>query len=192
MAKKDIIILNESELREVVKNTIHRLIESRMYRNNLDILSLFNFDSIPEEELRQQYIDLTFTVSSSGYGGKFMGINGEILKEDAITTLSIDETKYQIQSKFHFKDWQFTTQNGCNGVRLVVLYPGIFKNTKLIKKAMSACGWSLAIKGFILKNGMLWRAMSFDPMFQKNVSDEARQNKYLYHWTPIYYYDTIT
>ena len=192
MANKEIVKINEDELREIVKNAFYKTLALTEQKDNLDISSLFKLDSIPEEELKQQYVDLAFTVSSSGYGGRFMGANGKIIKEEATSTLSIDETKRQIQTKFHLKDWQFATQNGSNGIRLVVLYPGIFKNTKLIKDAMMACGWSLAVKGFIFKNRMLWRAMSFDPMFQKDVSSEARQYKYLYHWTPLYYYNVIS
>lgn len=165
MVKKDIIRLNEDELREIAKNAVYKTLTSTAQEDNLDISSLFNIDSIPEEELRQQYVDLAFTVSSSGYGGRFMGANGKIIKEEATSTLPIDETKHQIQTKFHLKDWQFATQNGCNGKRLVVLYPCIFKNTKLIKEAMLACGWSLAVKGYIIKDKMIWRAMSFDPIF---------------------------
>lgn len=173
MSKKEIIELNEDDLKEAIKNTINKTLMSKK-ENNLDISSLFNINSIPEKELKQQYIDLSFIVSSSGYGGNFMGVKGKILKEDATTTLSIDETKRQMQDKFHLKEWQFAVQKGCNGIRLVVLYPGIFKNTRLIKDAMMACGWSLAIKGYIIKDKMIWKAMSFDPMFQKDVSSEAR------------------
>ena len=167
MAKKGIVRLNEDELRVIIKNAVYRTLTSTVQEDNLDISSLFNIDSIPVEELKQQYADLAFTVSSSGYGGRFMGANGKIIKEDATSTLPIDETKHQIQTKFHLKDWQFATQNRCNGIRLAVLYPGIFKNTKLIKEAMLACGWSLSVKGFIIEDKMIWRAMSFDPMFQK-------------------------
>ena len=192
MAKKEVIRLTESELDEMVKNAVTEALATTSQDDNLDISSIFKFNSIPKAELKQQYMDLSFTVSSSGYGGKFMGINGRIIKEDATSTLPIDETKNQMQSKFQFKDWQFATQNGGNGMRLIVLYPGVFKNTKLIKDAMMACGWSLAMKGFIIKDRMLWRAMSFDPMFQKDVSAEARQYGHLYHWTPLYYYNAIS
>lgn len=34
--------------------------------------------------------------------------------------------------------------------------------------------------------------MSFDPMFQKDVSAEARQYNYLYQWTPLYHYNNIS
>lgn len=160
-------------------------------QDKLDIEKLFHIDSIPIEELEDQYIDLSSIVSSSGYGGRFMGTNGKILKEEALSTLSIDETKSQIKDKFQLKDWQFATKNGKNGIELVVLYPGIFKNTKLIKDAMLACGWSVATTGYIFKHMMLWRVISFDPIFQDDVYSEARQYDYLFHWTPLYNYQSI-
>lgn len=186
-----VIHLNERELKRIIKDSVFEATKKPLKVGDIDIRTLFNFDNIPEEELEKQYVDLSFTVSSAGYGGKFMGVNGKILKEEATSTLTIDETRKEIQAKFHLKDWQFATQNGANGIQLVILYPGIFRNTRLIKRAMSACGWSLAVKGHVVKNKMIWRAMSFDPMFQKNVSMEARKYRFLYHWTPLYCYDNI-
>ena len=51
MAKKDIIRLNEDELREIVKNAVYKTLTPAAQEDNLDISSLFNIDSIPEEEL---------------------------------------------------------------------------------------------------------------------------------------------
>lgn len=188
---KDKIIITEDQLKNVIKEAVLKILPTSKKKESLDIEKLFNFSSIPDEELKQQYIDLSFTVSSSGYGGKFIGVNGKILKEEATTTLSVEETKKEIQNKFHIKDWQFSVQKGANGIRLIILYPGIFKNTKLIKDAMLACGWSLALKGHIVKNKMIWRAMSFDPIFQDNVSDEAKKYSVAYHWTPLYNLESI-
>lgn len=158
---------------------------------DIDIRAIFDFDNISDEELEKQYQDLSFIVSSSGYGGHFMGAKGRILKEEATETLSVEETMREIQLKFNFKDWQLATTSVANKIQLVILYPGILKNTKLIKDAMSACGWSLSTKGFIVRNFMIWKAMSFDPMFQEDVSSEARKYKKMYHWTPLYNYDSI-
>lgn len=184
--------INENDLKSIIKECVNRLLYERSDSHNiLDIETLFHFSLIPEEELRKQYVDLSFIVSSSGYGGKFMGVNGKILKEEASSTLSIEETRSQIQSKFNFKDWQFATQVVANNIQLVILYPSIFNNTKLIKQSMAACGWSLAYKNYIVKDKMVWKAMSFDPMFQDNVANEARQFRYLYHWTPSYNFTSI-
>ena len=61
MAKKEILRLNEDDLREIGENAVHRTLVTTEQENTLDISSLFNIDSIPEEELRQQYVDLAFT-----------------------------------------------------------------------------------------------------------------------------------
>lgn len=180
--------INGNKLGQIIAESI-RSVLNRGGSDN--IAALFNLDAIPEEELRAQYVDLAPLVSMSGYGGRFMGMKGKILKEDASETLSIDETKKEMQSKFHFKDWQFAEQQGANGIRLVVLYPGIFKNTKLIQQAMEACGWSVSTREYAWHNHMLWRMISFDPIFQDNVSGQARRFRYLYHWTPENNWDSI-
>ena len=133
---------------------------------SVDIEGLFHFNSVPEEELKEQYMGLDFAVASSGYGGRFMMANGKMLKEEALSTLSIEETKRQMQAKFNLREWQFATLSVADGgVRLVVLYPGIVQNTRLITDAMSACGWSSAARGHIVKSKMMWKAMSYAPIF---------------------------
>jgi hypothetical protein len=133
---------------------------------SVDIEVLFHFNSVPEEELKEQYMGLAFAVASSGYGGRFMVVNGKMMKEEASSTLSIEETKRQMQAKFNLREWQITTLTAMDGgVRFVVLYPGIAQNTRLITDAMSACGWSLAAQGDCVKSKMMWNAMSFAPIF---------------------------
>ena len=102
MEKKDTIKLNESDLRRIIKDSVDKTFSQTRPKTNMDIVSLFNLDSISDEELESQYVDLAFTVSSSGYGGKFMGANGKIIKEEATMTLSVEETRKEIQNKFHF------------------------------------------------------------------------------------------
>lgn len=188
---KNLVKLTETRLVDIIREVISKTSQAQNEENNIDIEKIFHLSSIPDNELRKQYIDLSFTVSSSGYGGKFMGVNGDILKEDATETVPIEETCRQMRSKFNLKEWQVAEQTVANGIRLVILYPGIFKNTRLIKNAMLACGWTLAFKGFAFKDGMLWRAMSFGPLFQDDVSDETRKYRYLFHWTSLYNLNSI-
>lgn len=173
------------------KKSIMGVFLTKKNQNVINIEKLFNFDRIPEKELEEQYIDLSFIVSSSGYGGLFMSVNGRILKEEAISTLSIENTKEVIKLKFNLKDWQFATQQGTNSIQLMVLYPNISQNTKLIKDAMLACGWSFSVKSYIKENNMIYHAMTFEPMFQNDISTEARQCRYLFHWTPKYNLESI-
>ena len=126
-----------------------------------------------------------FFIEKRNYG------NGRILKEDATATMPVDETRKEISSKFNFKDWQFATRKPANGIELAILYPGIFRNSKHIIQAMSACGWTFSRKNYIVHNNMLWKAMSFDPMFQDDISSEAKGYKHLFHWTPLYNYANI-
>ena len=184
------MLLIYNDFKNIISESLKKIINNGN-ENEIDIIRIFNLNDIPIDEIRYQYRDLSFTVSSSGYGGRFMGNNGQIINEDINSTLSIDETKNEIQSKFKFKDWQFTTQMGANGIELIVLYPGIFKNTSLIKSAMEACGWSVSTKGWAVFNHMLWRAISFDPMFQDDIYNEALKHNFLYHWTPLYNYEQI-
>lgn len=181
----------KEQIRRIIKEALNEAMMETSNNVGLDIERLFHFSEIPTNELASQYCDLSFIVSTSGYGGHFMGTDGRILKEEAHETLSIEETKSEIINKFKFKDWQFATQRGANNIQLVLLYPGILKNSKLLKEAMSACGWSLAYKSHIFKNKMLWRAMSFEPIFQENVANEARKEKFLYHWSPFYNLEKI-
>ena len=55
MANKEIVKINEDELREIVKNAFYKTLALTEQKDNLDISSLFKLDSIPEEELKQQY-----------------------------------------------------------------------------------------------------------------------------------------
>ena len=63
---KDKIIITEGQLKNVIKEAVLKILPTSKKKENLGIEKLFNFSSIPDEELRQQYIDLSFTVSSSG------------------------------------------------------------------------------------------------------------------------------
>ena len=142
------MLLTYNDFKNIISESLKKIINNGN-ENEIDIIRIFNLNDIPIDEIRYQYRDLSFTVSSSGYGGRFMGNNGQIINEDINSTLSIDETKNEIQSKFKFKDWQFTTQMGANGIELIVLYPGIFKNTSLINRL-----WKHVVGLFLLKDGL--------------------------------------
>lgn len=174
--------INKNQLKKIVNETIEKILKTQ---EPLDIEKIFKISSIPIEKLEKQYKDLSFVVSSSGYGGNFLGVDGKIIKENVSNTLSVEETKKQIQNKFKFEDWQVSVEKGANNIQLIVLFPYIGSNTELIKDAMSACGWSIAQEGISKINNMTWLALSFDPMFQDNVSSEMFNYQYVYHWTPF-------
>lgn len=157
----------------------------------IDVYQYFDLDSISLKDLESQYVDLSPIVSMSGYGGRFIAHKGTIINEEVTSTLSFEETKEQLKSKFHLKDWQITSDIQANNIQLIVLYPSIFRNTKLLKNAMAACGWSFASKGIATRGKMIWKVMSFDPMFQDDVGNEMRKSPLVYHWTPLYCLESI-
>lgn len=141
--------------------------------NDLNIELLFHISTIPEDELLHQYVDLSCIVSMTGFGGYFMGADNGILREEATSTLSIEKTREELMRKLLFHGWQITSSNGSNGIELAMVYADSGVNREIIKEAMLACGWTFSkVKPFSVGN-LNWVAMSFDPMFQKNVSSEA-------------------
>lgn len=168
-----------------LKNIVTEIVDSITGRCDVGRLaSTINIDMIPVEDLQKQYIDYSLVE-------KTIRFSNNLIKEDINATLSIDETKEQIQKRFKLKDWQFTSCEGANGVQLIMLCPNIFKNVKLIEKEMLKCGWTISSKETIFRHKMLWNFLAFDPMFQDDISNEVRRYRYLYHWTPLYNYQSI-
>ena len=154
--------INENKLGQIIAVSIKSVLN---WGGSDNIAALFDLDAIPEEELRAQYVDLAPIVSMSGYGGRFMGMRGKIIGTKATSTLSTQETREQIQRKFYLKDWQLSIQEDMNDIRLNIICPVIFKNVKLIRKAMTFCGWKVVDKRYTWHDFMLWRVVSFAPMF---------------------------
>ena len=125
----------------------------------LNIASVFNLGLVPEEEWERQYIELDICATRL-FRPSFMYVgHGKILKGH----FSDERAKRDIQGVFQLKDWQFATVHTANGIRFAVLYPGIRGNTKLLREAISACGWTLTMKGSMVRKGKRWRAMGFEP-----------------------------
>ena len=177
--------MNLKQLQNIIKESIRQVLFEK------DIMDYFDIDNIPEDELRKQYVDFSIFLRNKGFGGRFSTIGGKIISEEANATLSVEETKKEILDKFPLKDWQFCVDDTNEDIKLIVLFPGIFRNSQKIIKAMNACGWYVSTKSFKWVHNMLWQCISFDPMFLNNISNEVRKYRYLYHWTPSYNLESI-
>ena len=173
------------------KEKTHSLIERMEGKPDFDFVKVFGLDNVSMEDLKKQYKDFGYIVCSSGYGGRFMGAEGKILKEEAQATLSIEETKKELLPKFGFESWQLGTTQGAHGIQLAVLIAKLGSNVTLLKDAMAACGWSFSTINETDLGGMTWLGLTFDPMFQDNVENDMRKYHFLYHWTPLYNYEKI-
>lgn len=191
MKGNKIITITLRELKRIISDCIKELLsEQNTHISNFDLKKYFN--SIPINDLRQQYYDLNLFKNVGGFGDRFMLTAEGILKEENSTTLSPDETKSTLCKQFGLKDWQIKEIKGSNGITLMALFPKLGENKELIVDAMAACGWSIGTSEIIEKNDMLWNAMTFEPMQQDMISDTIRfQHRYLYHWTPLANYQNI-
>lgn len=183
------IFLNEKKIKKLIREAIGEIFKEE---SDNDILEkVFHWSLIPDEELEMQYWNLSAMVSMSGYGGPFMGVDGKILKEEATYTMSIYETKQIISQKFKLEDWQIGTLKGMNEISLMFLIPNIDDNIELLNDGMAACGWCYSNSIKVKRKNMDWIALTYDPMFQENVATEAKEYRFLYHWTPEYKYSRI-
>lgn len=191
MKGNKIIKITLRELKRIISDSIKELL-SEQSKKVIDFDLKKYFNSIPINDLRQQYYDLNIFKNVGGFGDRFMLTDEGILKEENSTTLSPDETKSTLCKQFGFKDWQIQEVKGSNGITLMALFPKLGENKELIVDAMAACGWSIGTSQIIEKNDMLWNAMTFEPMQQDMISDTIRfQHRYLYHWTPLANYQNI-
>lgn len=151
-----------------------------------DYNKIFQLDKIPDEELERQYHDFAFDLMCTGFSGKFIYINEELVFDDPQATLSPEEAKNEVMTKLGLADWQIRISNGVNHVRLMILVPTISDNEETMKKAMLACGWTFAARGTLKdNNGRFWIVLNFDPKYQDDETNAAKKIRYLAHWSPM-------
>ena len=178
--------ISKEKLQEIIEKVLKEVLNDASDKKTIsdaDVERIFHLDEIPYEEMEQQYQDLGWMASAKGFGGPFIGDEGKIIKEEATHTLSIEETKEIILYKFNLREWQFDVIQGANGITLAILIPDFGNNIESLNLGMEACGWSYSNQIKVMRFGKNWVALTYDPMFQENVADEARKFEYLYHWT---------
>ena len=182
MGKKEIIRVTEDELREMVQESVAKAMG--MYgEETLRIEDYFDVRSITRKMVMSIATDLRVFLQGQGFGSP-LSSEGELLVEDVNRTLSIKELRVALAG-LGFKKWQIRSFISYNKIRVVLLYADLAKNTDVIINAMTSFGWSkAAISAPTRIEGVVCRAMSFDPMEQKTATKEARRFSELYHWTP--------
>lgn len=179
------------------RNILKEYAETRIKENKEQFWdNIIDLNKIPIEKLKKQYCDLELKAMGTGFGHVFYdGPNGKILKEEAKYTLPYDKTVEELKRLFKLEDWQtkmhVDTNSAANNIQLIVVFAEISQNKELIKDTMLNCGWTIAQEYPKTINGMRWTFMSFDPMFQDDVTEEALSHTFLYHITPLYNRENI-
>ena len=99
--------------------------------------------------------------------------------------------KSEMMRMYKMKDWQIEIKQGYHNVEVIILFAGIFKNTKIIKQEMKRLGFFPSISAWKRRGFMIWRAIKFEPYEQADLTKEARKFRYLYHITPSYNHQSI-
>ena len=182
--KKHIIKIKESQLNNIIKEGFSNVLEN-LSVSSFKVEDFFDIQSLSKKDLLSLATDLLSFIGGEGYGSKFND-NGELfIKEESNRTMPIKELRKELQ-KIGFKQWQIKTTIYANKVRVVILLADLAKNIQVVENKMLDCGWTKArISEPTIVQGIKLRIMDFDPQYQKSLTDNVRQNNYLYHWTPF-------
>ena len=183
MAKSNVIKLNESQLREIVKESVIKVMES-ISDETIKVEDYFDITSLSKSDVQQLATDLRVFLQGQGYGSDLSDEGELIIKEGYSIVMPIKQLRKELK-KLGFKQWQIKSEIACNKVRVVILYADIAQNTKIIENKMLSYGWTAAhISDPFILHGIPLRVMDFDPNEQRPLTKEARRYQYLYHWTP--------
>jgi len=149
-------------------------------------LKYFDFSKISKKELLSKYIDFSFIAKNQGFGKNIFVTDKEILTERKYYTAVYETVKNTLQSKYGFDSWQIKEDCVANNVKIIMLFVDYKHNKDIILAEMESLGWSESISETNVYYGIPVIAISFDPIYQMSVTDEARSFEFLYHWTPNY------
>ena len=149
-------------------------------------LKYFDLSKISKEELMSKYVDFAFIVKNQGFGKNVFITNKEILTESKYYTVVYDKVKNTLKNKYGFDDWQIKEDCVSNNVKIIMLFVDFKHNTDIILAEMESLGWSESFREKNVHYGIPIIAISFDPIYQMSITDEARSFDFLYHWTPNY------
>lgn len=185
--------LKENNIHKIVEKVVRKVLQNanNLYMSVSDVVDL---DKIPFSQLQQINIDLRDIL----YGFRFEGgvtSDGNKLDINENVENKTEEpnnVKTELMGKFIFFDWQFIVTTTKNGIQLILVYADDDVNGDILCKKMKFFGWS---KSYELKpkekNGIVVRAIGFDPMYQEAIDDVKERWKVLYHLSPKYNEETI-
>lgn len=155
-------------------------------QENFTPLSYFDLRKITKKELMSKYVDFSFIAKNQGFGKNVLVTNKEILSERKYYTAVYETVKSTLQGKYGFDDWQIKEDCVANNVKIIILFVDFKRNKDIMVAEMQSLGWCESISEKIIFYGVPVIAISFDPIYQMSITDEARSFKFLYHWTPSY------
>lgn len=171
-------------MKGVNKQYIRKIVEE--YIKDIDLKPIFvnRLKHIPFEEQEQLFLNeihilLPHTMSSPFFK-KHIGLN-----ESENISLPLDKVKQIISKQYNFKDWQFLIRTFENNVDIAILIPNTDTYIKQLIKDMEVMGYFCSLTQNITYNGLTYKAMRFEPLYQPNIREKEIGDNTLYHLTPI-------
>ena len=171
-------------MKEVNKQYIRKIIQEYLKDNDLKCIFLYRLKQIPFEEQEQLFLNeiqilLPHTMSSPLFR-KRVGLN-----ECENISLPLNKVKQTILKQYNFKDWQFIIRTFENNVDIAILIPNTDTYIKELINDMNVMGYFCSLTQNITYNGLTYKAMRFEPLYQPNIRDKEIDDNILYHLTPI-------
>ena len=162
--------------------------------NYISVSDVIDIDNIPFSQLQQINVDLRDVLYGFRFenGVSYDGNKLDINENTENKTEEPNNVKDELMGKFIFFEWQFVVTVTKNGIQLILAYADDGVNGDILCEKMKYMGWS---KSYELKpkekNGIVVRAIGFDPMCQEAIDDVKERWKVLYHLSPKYNEESI-
>ena len=183
-----IIRIAESELREIVKESIKKILgENDELAVNIDIAN------IPINVLRSIYFDYRLIPTPIMYDHPLY--QPYMVKEAIGDIMEPDEVVRNIRNKYGLPEICVRKLEQHHKIYVYVITAVIGQNAKLIEQDMEKLGYYLGAVGDVMEiEGMKFQILQFEPtsQMQEDITDAVTSKfKTLYHWTPAYNIDEI-
>lgn len=166
------------------------VMEKKLKKKNY--LYKISFKTIPLEELKQAYIDLSLYDLPDGYGSTLSKIAEGLSFSDAKRTADADITINDIIRKFGInRRWQIQKVDASNQIFIIVAYGNIGNNRQILIDALKNAGYFLSFESTANVRGMQWGKLQFEPMFEEDKTDDIRKCGTAWHWSPSYNEENI-
>lgn len=185
MAKK-IIKITESQLRNVIKETINNVFNGSISEYD----DIFDLRKIPKEILKKNFVSYSPYRLNASCDSRFqIGKNGKFVCEAIDYEGNVDDAIEDITSTFPIdKVYQVTKAKGHHGMYVALLVANKTGNLEIIIECMTQYNLfpSKEIKNNVLSDGETeWVDIRFEPTEQDDVTDFVRNNyEKLWHLSP--------
>lgn len=172
-------------LKEYIEKVIRNYLNEKYNANDLKTIFIKRLALIPFEEqeklfINEMHILPPYSMSSPLFYNRMVGLN-----ENKNFSLPLYKVKETIIKQYHFNEWQFVISTAENNVEIAILIPNTDLYVNKLEEDMETMGYFCSLKQIIQYNGLTYKAMRFEPLYQSDVRQEKIGDNILYHITPF-------